>query len=208
LGSALDPVASVSSTAAAIADHRLQLGAASSAKNLLVSRVVVVHAGNVAAERWFLKLPGVPGESTDAAHKGEIDIESWSWGVRHEDAGGTGGGGAAGRASFQDFHFIARISKASPPLFLACATGSHIKEATLSGVRGAGKAAQSNFVKYRLSDVTVTSFHQSGAADEVPVDQFSLNYTKITYSTIGLGLSGKVDKVVEAGFDLGRSRKL
>ena len=93
------------------------------------------------AERWFLKLDGIAGESTDVAHKGEIDIDSWSWGVSNTrlDVGG-GGGGGAGKASFQDFHFVSRISKASPALFLACASGSHIKEALLSGVRGSGKA--------------------------------------------------------------------
>jgi type VI protein secretion system component Hcp len=30
------------------------------------------------AEKWFLKIDGVEGESTDAAHKGEIDVLSWS----------------------------------------------------------------------------------------------------------------------------------
>ena len=29
---------------------------------------------------YFLKLDGIPGESVDAKHKGEIDVLSWSWG--------------------------------------------------------------------------------------------------------------------------------
>ena len=57
---------------------------------------------------------------------------------------GPGGGGAGGKASFQDFHFVARISKASPQLFLSCATGSTTRRASLSGrragpVKGAGR---------------------------------------------------------------------
>ena len=28
----------------------------------------------------FLKIDGIPGESTDARHPDEIDIESWAWG--------------------------------------------------------------------------------------------------------------------------------
>ena len=32
-----------------------------------------------------------------------------------------------GKPSFQDFHFVASISKASPTLFLSCATGVHHK---------------------------------------------------------------------------------
>jgi len=30
---------------------------------------------------YFLKLDGIPGESTDAKHKDEIELVSFSWGV-------------------------------------------------------------------------------------------------------------------------------
>ena len=80
------------------------------------------------AERWFLKIDGIDGESTDAAHKDEIDVESWSWGVgRERDRGRAPASGGRGKAAFQDIHFVARISKASPKLFLACAAGTHHK---------------------------------------------------------------------------------
>ena len=29
---------------------------------------------------YFLRIDGIPGESTDAKHKGEIVVESFSWG--------------------------------------------------------------------------------------------------------------------------------
>ena len=40
----------------------------------------------MAAFDYFLKLDGIPGESTDAKHKGEIDVLSWSWGESPEIA--------------------------------------------------------------------------------------------------------------------------
>src|SRR5690349_6263455 len=101
----------------------------------------------VVAESWFLKIDGIEGESLDKVHKGEIDVESWSWGVLNEGSHGSGGGGVAGRASFDDFHFLARISKASPQLFLSCATGAHHKTATLTG-RRAGDKSTGDFLKY------------------------------------------------------------
>jgi len=73
------------------------------------------------AARWFLKLDGITGESTHVAHKAEIDVEAWSFGVDHESES-TGRGRAAGKAEFDDFHFVSRLSAASPPLLLACAT--------------------------------------------------------------------------------------
>src|SRR6266542_976170 len=95
----------------------------------------------MAAVDFFLKLEGVDGESADSKHKGEIDVESWSWGESQSGTHGAGGGGGAGKVSMQDFHFVMKVNKASPKLMLACATGQHIKEATLT-CRKAGKDQQ------------------------------------------------------------------
>ena len=69
----------------------------------------------------FLKLDGIEGESTDSKHKGEIDLESWSWGESQSGGHSAGGGGGAGKVSMQDFHFVMKINKASPKLMLSCA---------------------------------------------------------------------------------------
>ena len=37
----------------------------------------------MAAVDYFIKFDGIKGESTDAKHKDEIDVESWSWGETH-----------------------------------------------------------------------------------------------------------------------------
>ena len=160
------------------------------------------------AESWFLKIDGIQGESTDVSHKDEVDVLSWSWGVSRPGGGGTGSGAGAGKASFQDFQFMVRISKASPVLFLSCATGTHIKEALLSGVRTAAKSKSADFLKYKLSDVTVTSVQQSGSEGGEPVDQFSLNYSKIEVSYVTQSATGKVGAPIQAGFDVKTNKKL
>jgi type VI secretion system secreted protein Hcp len=152
------------------------------------------------AETWFLKVDGIEGESTDVAHKGEIDVLSWSWGVANTGPGG--GGGTAGKATFQDFAFVARISKASPQLFLSCATGTHHKAASLSGSRATGKA-QDDFLKYKLTDVQVTSVqHGAGDADP-PTEQFSLSYSRFEIS-----FTPETGPPVTAGYDLKLNKKI
>ena len=47
-----------------------------------------------------------------------------------------GGGGGEGKASFHDFNFTHHVDKASPVLMKACATGEHIKEATITRAQG------------------------------------------------------------------------
>jgi type VI secretion system secreted protein Hcp len=91
----------------------------------------------MAAVDYFLKMAGIDGESTAANHKGEIEIESWSWGESNLGLRGAG----AGKVSMNDFSFVMKLNKASPKLFLACAQGEHIKTAWLTAHRTGGEQA-------------------------------------------------------------------
>src|SRR5260370_38577759 len=103
----------------------------------------------MAAVDYFLKLDGIPGESTDSKHKNEIDIESWSWGQANSGSHAYGGGGGAGKVSMHDFSFTMRINKASPKLFLACATGQHIKGAILTCRKAAKEQQETLKINFR-----------------------------------------------------------
>src|SRR5919107_4929280 len=126
----------------------------------------------------FLKITDVKGESKDKTHKEEIEIESFSWGATQQGASSHGSGAGAGKVSMQDFHFVMRNNAASPTLFLFCANGKHLKEAKLTCRKAGGK--QENFLVVTMSDVLISSYQTGGSgAGEVPMDQISLNYSKI-----------------------------
>jgi type VI secretion system secreted protein Hcp len=149
----------------------------------------------------FLKIEGIEGESQDKEHKGEIEIDSFSWGVTNTvSSGAGGGGGGAGKAVPQDFHFTAPLSKASPNLMLACCTGRHFKSATLT-CRKAGF----EFEKVRLEDVIVSSYQTGGNTEEGdrPEDQFSLNFEKIDF----LYTVQRTGETVETTFDFGANKQ-
>ena len=132
----------------------------------------------MAAVDYFIKFDGIKGESADAKHKDEIDVESWSWGETHAGRA-RGGGGGAGKVSMQDFQFVTRLNRASPGLMKACATGEHIKEATLSA-RKAGKGQQ-DYLTFKFHDVLISSFQTGGSesASINPTDQVSFNFQKV-----------------------------
>ena len=88
---------------------------------------------------YFLRIDGIAGESADSKHKGEIAVQSFSWGESNSGPAPGGGGGGAGKVNIRDLYFTAHTSKASPQLMLACATGQHFKAAQLTA-RKAGKA--------------------------------------------------------------------
>jgi type VI secretion system secreted protein Hcp len=156
----------------------------------------------MAAVDYFLKIDGIEGESQDNKHKGEIDIESFSWGATQSGTIAVGGGGGAGKVSMQDFHFAMGANKATPILFLACAQGDHIKNAILT-CRKAGKEQQ-EFLKITMSDVLVSSFQTggSGAGDVVPTDQISLNFAKIEVEYKEQDATGKLMGSTKKWFDL------
>ena len=81
----------------------------------------------------FAKIGDIKGESLDSKHKDEIEILSWSWGVSRTGSGsGSGAGAGRAKASFNDLSFTHKIDKATPLLLKACATGQHLKEATIT----------------------------------------------------------------------------
>ena len=108
----------------------------------------------------FLKLDGIKGESADAKHKGEIDIESFSWGLTQTAVSATGGGGGAGKVHISDIAVTKKTDASSPLLMLNCANGAHIKEATFV-VRKAG-GEQLEYLKIKLTDVLVSSYKSHG----------------------------------------------
>ncbi len=134
----------------------------------------------MAAVDYFLKVEGAEGESPDAKHKKEIEVESWSWGESQMGSSHSGGGAGAGKVSFQDFHFVSRIDKSSPALFLKCANGEHTKKAVLV-CRKAGKEQQ-EYLTVTMEDVLVSSFQTGGSQGSVlPTCQVALNFSKIEF---------------------------
>ena len=151
----------------------------------------------------FLKIDGIAGESLDKAHKGEIELESFSWGETNEGPGRIGaGGGGAGKVQVQDLHVVAHVNKASPTLMLACATGKHLKVAVLTA-RKAGKGQQ-EFLVFKFSDLLVSSYQIGGSAhgDELPTDQVAFNFGKIEMEYRPQKPDGTLDQAVKAGWDL------
>src|ERR1700746_771937 len=122
------------------------------------------YASMTAHSDFFLKLGDIKGESQDDKHKGEIDLISFRFGVRQPGgAAAVGGGGGIGKAQFQEFEFTKRMDAASAKLMLACATGQHFSEVTLSCRKAGG--TQMEYLKIKLENVLVSGYETSGGSD-------------------------------------------
>jgi type VI secretion system secreted protein Hcp len=161
----------------------------------------------MAAVDYFLKIKGVEGDATADGHANEIQVESWSWGESNSGSAGAGPGQGTGKVSMQDFHFVMKANKATPKLFLACATGDHFGEATLA-CRKAGQKQQ-DYMTIKMSDVLVSSYQTGGShGDVLPVDQISLNFAKIEMEYKAQKADGSLSSAINAGWDLAKVAKV
>lgn len=174
-------------------------------KSMTAEQLFEIQYADAAAVDYFLKIDGIPGESTDEKHKDQIDVESWSWGETNTAGHSTGGGGGAGKVAFQDFHFTMKVNKASPKLMQAAASGQHIKEAVLtaqlSGERG------QEFLEIKMTNVFVTSYQTGGSAGDLPTESISLNFTKIEIKYSPMKADGSLDAPVTAGWDVKANKR-
>jgi len=128
----------------------------------LVATGIAASTSVVAASDMFLKVTGVTGESSDAKHKGEMDVLSWSWGTSNGTA--TTKKGKTPSACIQDLQLVKPVDIASPSLIMMSVTGDVATDATLT-VRRSGLDSSGNVLLLKLTNVSVSSY-QTGGEEE------------------------------------------
>jgi type VI secretion system secreted protein Hcp len=96
----------------------------------------------------FLKVQGVAGESRNAAHAGESNVDSFRFG---------GSGGPAARPHARTMVIGKPYDSASPALVARLANGQHIGSVVVSQDKPAG-----TFLRYTLTDVQVVDYEHVG----------------------------------------------
>src|SRR5262249_14733397 len=148
----------------------------------------------------FAKLGDIKGESTDSKHKDEIEVLSYSWGVTQTGSIGTGGGAGAGKATFQDLSIGHKFDKAAPKLLQGCATGEHLKEATIT-FRKAGERQQ-DFLIIKMNDVIITGVVQGAPSSEAGSETVRLEFAKVDWEFKPQKADGSLDAGIHFKFDI------
>src|SRR5437762_13952036 len=82
----------------------------------------------------YLKIEGIPGESTDEKHKEQIEILSFSHNLTQSGGAATSrtGGMTGQRVDLGDFSVVKVLDKSSPNLAKFCCNGKHIPSIVLA----------------------------------------------------------------------------
>jgi len=130
----------------------------------------------------FLKVDGVSGETKDAKHAGCVDALSFNWGANQPGNMHIGGGGGAGKVTFNDLNVQAYIDKATPTIMQFCASGKHVSAVTLTICKAGGNPVEYTQIELQDVIVTGTDFNGAGSADRILVNyRFQAAKVKLHY---------------------------
>jgi type VI secretion system secreted protein Hcp len=156
------------------------------------------------ALNMFLTLDGINGGSVDPAHKGAIEITSWSWGLSEVGSPTGGGGGAgAGKVAVQNI-VITKVTDSTSPLLLQhCATGAIIASGTVATDKAGAPASGEDFLLIKMTDVLVKSVAMSSStSNEAPAETVTLAFTKVEFDSRPQTASGGLGPPVVFRWDL------
>jgi type VI secretion system secreted protein Hcp len=128
---------------------------------------------------YFLKVEGLPGESVDDKRPDDIRLEAFQFQERQTGQTVVGDGLGAGRVEMGCFTFQARIDRAAPRLFLACATGQRFNKMVELVVRKAG-SLQQEYLRYTFTDVVFSRVNVvADKSSDLPLVSFDMFFAQV-----------------------------
>jgi type VI secretion system secreted protein Hcp len=160
-----------------------------------------INAGNADI---FMKVDGIMGESNDDKHKGELELLSFSFGLKNTGSIVGGGGGGAGTSEFASFCFEKLYDSSSPELFLGTASGEHFKSATVT-FRKLGKDQQ-EFLTYKFEDILFDQYDQGGKDEPPLLEDAGFKFREVTITYRPQKADGSLGSPITVNWDLSTNK--
>lgn len=134
------------------------------------------------ATNMYIQIDQVKGEATDAAHKDWIEILSWSHGFSQPASPvRSSTGSTVERANHSDFSITKYLDSSTDDLLKALWEGKQFEKAKFECFR----STEGTPIKYLMvdfEDIVVSNYSLSGGGGDIPVENLSLAYSKVTYT--------------------------
>lgn len=138
----------------------------------------------------YIKFEGVDGEAQDKDHKNWSDLTSFSQ-VIHKPGSGTGSTRRRGDVVLEDMVLVKELDKSSPKLAEAVCKGKVFPKVEIDVTASYTDAGRVTYYKYELKNCQVISYNVSGSgqAEDVPMEELSINFEeiKVTYTECDQG---------------------
>ena len=134
----------------------------------------------------YIKFDGVDGEALDKDHSKWSDLLSFSQGLHQPGGGATGATRRRGDVILDDINCTKELDKSSPKIAESVCKGKVFPKVEIDLTASYTDAGRVTYYRYELTNVQVTSYNISGGgqSEDVPVEDFSLNFEeiKVTYT--------------------------
>ena len=158
---------------------------------VFVTLVMCCGAGSAwAADKYFLQIPGVQGESTDSKHKHWIEVLSFSQEISRSPQLNVG-----------PLVITKNLDEATPALSAACCSGKHYPQVVLEAAKSSG--SKHVFFKYILSDAVVRNIKTFTNDKGVLEQEVQFSFGKIQWYYTPPGAAP-----VAGGWDVNKNRAL
>jgi len=155
------------------------------------------------AESMWIKIPDCKGEATDADHKDEIDIDSYSWGMTHPiDSGGTGQ--SMGESTASQLVVSKRACRATPNLMKFCMNAKSFGEVLLTARKRGENPIE--YMKITMKNAVVASVQDSGAGDGAIQESVSFAFTAVKVEYTPQKEDGTPDASVNIEWDFSKNK--
>jgi type VI secretion system secreted protein Hcp len=163
------------------------------------------------ATECFLKIegPGLTGEAQILGHEEEIDVLSWSWGLRQNGTMHQVRGSGTGKASVQDLMLTKYVDAATPKLVLACLSGTQFQSATLTCLRVDGHGSRIPYLVIVMQKVIIAAVDNGGTSGDEPfTEDLSLNFAEVIVRYSQQNQDGSVGEEVAIGWSIRENKRL
>jgi type VI secretion system Hcp family effector len=134
----------------------------------------------------YIKFDGVTGEAKDDKHTDWSDILSFQQGIQQPGSAATGPTRRRGDVILEDIRVTKELDKASPKIAESVCKGKVFPKVEIHLTASYTDAGRVTYYAYEMKNVLVTSYNISGSAqsEDVPTEDFSLNFEelKVTYT--------------------------
>lgn len=160
----------------------------------LISTVAIFAVSiSLAQAGAYMKIEGIDGESAHpGGGEGWIIIESLSAPMQRTSSGST---------TLGDVVIMKELDKASPKLMESLCTGGTIPDVTISLTRVLSTGEEKEYYRMTLTNVhlkgnTISLGGATSSSDQIPRENFSLNYIQVEWTYFVISASGQVTETI------------
>ncbi|MDE1764027.1 MAG: type VI secretion system tube protein Hcp [Thaumarchaeota archaeon] len=127
----------------------------------------------------FMKIADINGETTLTGYAGDIELDSFQFGIEHAVDLSASSGATAGKTTFSPIQITKIMDKTSPAIFGKSTTGQVIPQVDIYFAKTTSKGLQT-YAHYLLKNVIISSYSVSSGGD-APTESISLNFQSVQF---------------------------